>query len=72
MTSFLKDFKIKLIKNFNSEEAIKINAAAQRLGLKIKPLNKKLIRYSKLIFRYKLKINKMILKNIKVKNKKDN
>jgi hypothetical protein len=58
--------KIQLLKKFKSNESIEIQ---RKLSFKIKPLNEKLVKYSKIINRYKIKINKMILKNIKIKKK---
>ena len=60
--------KIQLLKTLNTDETIKIHAAAQKLSFKIKPLNIKLVKYSNDIFNYKLNINKLILNNIKIKN----
>jgi hypothetical protein len=44
----------------------------KNLTFKIIPLNKKLVKYSNTIDKYKKKINKMILRNIKIKKKNIN
>jgi hypothetical protein len=61
--------KIQLLKKSKDNDSIVIQ---KKLSFKIKPLNKKLVKYSNIIDRYKIRINRMILKNIMIKKENIN